>query len=53
MNMMGLMLGQSLMFTGVAVIVLHAKITSFYNVLHEAISYRFHGNLMMYEKFNM
>ena len=42
--MMGLMLGQSLMVTGVIVIVLHAKITPYYNVLHEAISYRFHGN---------
>ena len=44
MYMMGLMLGQSLMVTGVTVIVLHVKITPYYNVLHEAINYCFHGN---------
>ena len=38
------MFGQSLMDAGVTGIVLHAKITPYYNVLHEAISYRFHGN---------
>ena len=37
MYMMGLMLGQSLMVTGVTVIVLHAKITPYYNVLQEAM----------------
>ena len=51
--MMGLMLDQSLMVTGVRVIVLRAKIAPYYNVLHEAISYRFNGNQTMYEKFNM
>ena len=44
MYMMVLMFGQSLMVTGVTVIMLHAKITPYYNVLHEAISYCFHGN---------
>ena len=44
MYMMGLMLGQSLMVTGITVIALHAKITPYYNVLHEVISYCFHGN---------
>ena len=44
MYMMVLMFGQSLMVTGVTVIVLHAIITPYYNVLHEAISYCFHGN---------
>ena len=39
-----LMSGQSLMVTGVTGIVLHAKITPYYNVLHEAICYCFHGN---------
>ena len=53
MYMMGLMLGKSLMAAGVIVIVLHAKTPPYYNVLHEAISYCFHGNYMMYEKFNM
>ena len=33
------MLGQSLMVKGVTVIVLHAKISPFYNVLYEVISY--------------
>ena len=41
---LGLMLGQNLMVTGVIVIVLHAKTSPYYNVLHEAISYRFRGN---------
>ena len=53
MYMMELMLGQSLMVAGFIVIVLYAKTSPYYNVLHEAISYCFHGNLMMYEKFNM
>ena len=44
MYMMVLMSGQSLMVTGVTVIMLHAKISPYYNVLNEAISYRFHGN---------
>ena len=44
MYMMGLMFGQNLMVTGVTVIVLHAKITPYYNVLHKAINYCFHGN---------
>ena len=38
MYMMGLMLDQSLMVTGVIVIVLHAKTSPYYNVLHEGIS---------------
>ena len=38
------MFGQSLMGTGVTVIVLHAKITPYYNVWHKVISYYFHGN---------
>ena len=38
MYMMGLMLGQSSMVTGATVIVLHAKITPYCNVLHEAIN---------------
>ena len=41
MYMMVLMSGQSLMVTGVTVIVLCAKITPYYNVLHEDISYLF------------
>ena len=44
MYMMILMRGQSLMITGFIVIVLHTKISPYYNVLHEAISYCFHGN---------
>ena len=44
MYIMGLMLGQSLIVTGVIVIVLHTKISSYYNVWHEVISYCFHGN---------
>ena len=44
MNMMGLVLGQSLMVTDVTVIVLHAKTSPYYNVWHEVISYCFHGN---------
>ena len=44
MYIMVLMSGQSLMITGVTVIVLRAKISPYYNVLHETISYRFHGN---------
>ena len=44
MYMMVLMYGQSSMVTGITVIVLHAKISPYYNVLHEAISYCFHGN---------
>ena len=44
MHMMVLMFGQSLMVTSVKVTVLHAKITPYYNVLHETISYYFHGN---------
>ena len=39
-----ILLGQSLMVTGFTVIVLHAIISPYYNVLHEAISYRFHEN---------
>ena len=42
MYIMVLMFGQSLMVTGVTVIVLHAKITPY--LLHEAISYCFHRN---------
>ena len=42
--MMVLTLGQSLMVTGVTVIVIHTIISPYYNVLHEAISYCFHGN---------
>ena len=45
------MFGQSLMVTGVTVIVLHAKIMPYYNVLHKANS--FHGNQTMYKKFHM
>ena len=37
------MFGQSVMVTGVIVIVLHAKITPYYNVWQEAIGYCFHG----------
>ena len=44
MYMMELMLGQSLMVTGVIVIVLHVKIFPYYNVWHKVISYCFHGN---------
>ena len=44
MYMMGLMLDQSLMVTGVIVTMLHAKTSPYYNVLHEAICYCFHGN---------
>ena len=44
MYMIGLMFGQSLMVAGVIVIVLHAKTSPYYNVLHKAISYCFHGN---------
>ena len=44
MFMMGLMFDQSLMVTGVTVIVLHAKITPYYDVLHKGINYCFHGN---------
>ena len=51
--MMVLILGQSLMFTGFTVIVLHAIISLYYNVLHEANSFCFHGNKTMCEKFNM
>ena len=39
-----LILDQSLMVTGFTVTVLHAIISLYYNVLHEAISYCFHGN---------
>ena len=42
--MMVLMFGQSLMDTAITVIVIHTKIAPYYNVLHEAISYCFHGN---------
>ena len=35
--MMGLMLGQSVMVTGVTVIVLHAKISPYYNILQNSI----------------
>ena len=44
MYTMVLMFGESLMVTGVTVIVLHAKITLYYNVWHEVNSYCFHGN---------
>ena len=44
MYMMELMFGQSLINTGVTVIVLHAKVTPHFNVLHETIRYHFHGN---------
>ena len=44
MYMMGLMLGQSLMVTGVIVIVLHANTSPYYNIWHKVISYCFHGN---------
>ena len=44
MYMMGLMLGQSLMVTGVTVIMLHAKTSLYYNLWYEVISYCFHGN---------
>ena len=44
MYTMVLLFGQSLMVTGVTVIVLHAKITPYYNVWHEVNSYCFHGN---------
>ena len=39
MYMMGLMLGQSLVVTGVIVIVLHVKTSPYYNVWHKVISY--------------
>ena len=38
---MVLMLGQSLIVTDFTVIVLHAKVSPYYNVLHEAIGYFF------------
>ena len=44
MYMMVSILGQSLMVTGFTVIVLHTIISPYYNVLHKAISYCFHGN---------
>ena len=44
MYMMGLMLGQSVLVTGVIVIVLHVKTSPYYNVWHKVISYCFHGN---------
>ena len=39
-----LILGERLMVTGFIVIALHAIISPYFNVLHEAISYGFHGN---------
>ena len=35
---------KSLMIAGVTVVVLHAKLSPYYNVYHEAISYCFRGN---------
>ena len=42
---MVLMLGQSLMVTGFTLVMLHTKMSHNYNVLHEAISHCFHGNV--------
>ena len=44
MYMMVSILGQSLMVTGFTVIVLHTIISPYYNILHKAISYCFHGH---------